>query len=184
MTFITTRMDFNCLQIKIPKKLIYIIIISVVSCSTQWGKSITIPFQYVKNQIILETTLNGNNKKLYMLLDTGVDPSVIDFVTAEEIGLNINKGDEGDASGRGNERASVYPTQMNALFIAGRNYGNIEGIARVLSGMNRRTQNKSRMNLAVQELETFYLSFESEFTQFFEDLTLFSKKKYITLCED
>ena len=64
------------------------------------------------------------------------------------------------------------------------NYGNIEGISRVLSGMNRRTQNKSKMNLAVQELETFYTSFESEFTQFFEDLTLFSKQKYLTLCED
>ncbi|MBT8178501.1 MAG: DUF479 domain-containing protein, partial [Eudoraea sp.] len=44
------------------------------------------------------------------------------------------------------------------------NYSKLEGIDKVLSGMNRRTQNKSKMNLAIQELDQYYASFEREFT--------------------
>ncbi len=64
------------------------------------------------------------------------------------------------------------------------NYGKIEGIARVLNGMNRRTQNRSKMNYAILDLESSYEDFENEFTSFFEELTLFSKQKYISLCEE
>ncbi|NRA92259.1 MAG: DUF479 domain-containing protein [Psychroserpens sp.] len=56
-------------------------------------------------------------------------------------------------------------------------YASIEGIQRVLNGMNRRTQYKSDMNLATNELRQFYEEFESEFTSFFEDLRNTSKLK-------
>lgn len=56
-------------------------------------------------------------------------------------------------------------------------YASIEGISKVLDGMNRRTQNRSQMNLAVQELQEFYNQFEDEFTRFFEEIILFSNKK-------
>lgn len=56
-------------------------------------------------------------------------------------------------------------------------YASVKGIARVLDGMNRRTQNRSQMNLAVNELETFYKEFETEFTIFFEDIRTFAKEK-------
>jgi acyl carrier protein phosphodiesterase len=56
-------------------------------------------------------------------------------------------------------------------------YASIEGITRVLEGMNRRTQNRSSMNEAVIELEVFYKEFETEFTSFFDELILFSKEK-------
>ena len=56
-------------------------------------------------------------------------------------------------------------------------YASIEGIQKVLEGMNRRTQNRSKMNLAVKDLEDFYKEFESEFTLFFEELINFSKDK-------
>ena len=54
-------------------------------------------------------------------------------------------------------------------------YASIEGITKVLEGMNRRTKNRSKMNLAVIELEEFYEEFESEFTLFFEELIQFTK---------
>lgn len=57
------------------------------------------------------------------------------------------------------------------------NYASIEGISRVLDGMNRRTKNRSGMNEAVQELEEFYNEFENEFTMFFGELITFSKQK-------
>jgi len=56
-------------------------------------------------------------------------------------------------------------------------YKSIDGIQKVLEGMNRRTKNRSKMNLAVKELEDFYNEFETEFTVFFEDLITFSKDK-------
>lgn len=53
-------------------------------------------------------------------------------------------------------------------------YADINGIQRVLEGMNRRTQNKSKMNKAVNELKLYYSEFEKEFTSFFEELITFS----------
>lgn len=56
-------------------------------------------------------------------------------------------------------------------------YASIEGIGKVLVGMNKRTQNRSQMNLAVNELQEFYNEFEDEFTRFFDELIHFSSKK-------
>jgi acyl carrier protein phosphodiesterase len=56
-------------------------------------------------------------------------------------------------------------------------YATIEGISKVLVGMNKRTQNRSQMNLAVNELQEFYIEFEDEFTRFFDELIRFSAKK-------
>lgn len=64
------------------------------------------------------------------------------------------------------------------------NYSKIEGISKVLNGMNRRTKDKSKMNLAIVDLKEHYGSFESEFTVFFDELIVFSKQKYISLCEN
>ena len=56
-------------------------------------------------------------------------------------------------------------------------YASIDGISRVLDGMNRRTKNRSGMDRAVTELELFYSQFEKEFSDFFNDLIIFSNKK-------
>ncbi|PQV47866.1 acyl carrier protein phosphodiesterase [Jejuia pallidilutea] len=56
-------------------------------------------------------------------------------------------------------------------------YASIDGIAKVLAGMNKRTKNRSGMNEAVKELEEFYTEFETEFTIFFDELIEFSNKK-------
>ncbi|MAO07471.1 MAG: ACP phosphodiesterase [Alteromonas sp.] len=56
-------------------------------------------------------------------------------------------------------------------------YQSVEGIARILSQMNRRTQGKSKMDLAIVELETYYEEFEKEFTAFFAELLEFSNQK-------
>ncbi len=56
-------------------------------------------------------------------------------------------------------------------------YASTEGISRVLNGMNKRTKNVSKMNLAINELKEFYPEFEQEFTLFFDELIEFSNKK-------
>ena len=59
------------------------------------------------------------------------------------------------------------------------NYANLQGIARVLNGMNRRTKNKSKMNFAINDLETHYEEFEKEFSAFFEELITYTKKQLL-----
>ena len=49
-------------------------------------------------------------------------------------------------------------------------YSELEGIDRVLGGMNRRTKNKSRMDKAGQELREFYSLFEADFELVMKDL--------------
>lgn len=60
-------------------------------------------------------------------------------------------------------------------------YASLDGISRVLDGMNRRTKNRSKMNLSINELQEHYSDFEAEFTSFFEELVIFSKQKFISL---
>ena len=57
------------------------------------------------------------------------------------------------------------------------NYRSISGIKNVLDGMNRKTNYRSKMNLAITELEYYYHDFEKEFTFFFNELITFSKDK-------
>ncbi|MGW9686372.1 acyl carrier protein phosphodiesterase [Flagellimonas sp. 2504JD1-5] len=80
----------------------------------------------------------------------------------------------------GTQRMMPYMIADNWLY----NYSNLAGISRVLNGMNRRTQNKSKMNYAIVDLEEHYEAFEKEFTDFFEELITFSRQKLKSLCED
>ncbi|MEX0287526.1 MAG: ACP phosphodiesterase, partial [Flavobacteriaceae bacterium] len=61
------------------------------------------------------------------------------------------------------------------------NYAHLDGISKVLNGMNRRTKNRSKMNFAILDLEKNYDAFESEFSLFFEELITFSHQKYLSL---
>ncbi|MCK5638745.1 MAG: acyl carrier protein phosphodiesterase [Flavobacteriaceae bacterium] len=56
-------------------------------------------------------------------------------------------------------------------------YATLEGIEKVLIGMNKRTQDKSQMNLAINDLKENYSDFEKDFTLFFEKLRIFSTLK-------
>jgi acyl carrier protein phosphodiesterase len=60
-------------------------------------------------------------------------------------------------------------------------YRELDGIHRVLKGLNRRTGLKSGMDQAMEELEDFYGEFQTEFTAFFDELIIFSRQKLITL---
>ncbi len=75
------------------------------------------------------------------------------------------------------QKMMPYMIEQNWLL----SYASIEGIGKILDQMNRRTNNQSKMNLAVLELTTYYKEFEEEFTLFFKDLKKFSKNKIIEL---
>lgn len=57
------------------------------------------------------------------------------------------------------------------------NYQFLDGIQEVLNGMNRRTQGKSQMNLAINDLKELEADFNNDFTSFFNDLHTFSNQE-------
>jgi acyl carrier protein phosphodiesterase len=69
----------------------------------------------------------------------------------------------------------MYPYMVQDNWL--QSYASIEGITKVLEGMNRRTKNKSKMNLAVNELQHYYLEFEYEFAEFFKELKQFVQQE-------
>lgn len=60
-------------------------------------------------------------------------------------------------------------------------YQTVEGINRILKQMDHRTKNESKMRFATNELSEFYSEFETEFSEFFKELILFSNDKIMTL---
>lgn len=70
-----------------------------------------------------------------------------------------------------------YMFQQNWLS----SYQTIEGINTILTQMDSRTKNKSKMRFATDELKEFYTEFEQDFTAFFEDLREHANEKLISL---
>ncbi|SDS24097.1 ACP phosphodiesterase [Christiangramia echinicola] len=76
---------------------------------------------------------------------------------------------------------SFLPYMINDNWLL--SYASIEGIEKVLSGMNRRTGRKSDMHLATKELQEHYQDFQFEFEIFFDEVIVFSKEKILGLNE-
>ncbi len=87
--------------------------------------------------------------------------------------------DQMDQMPQRTERFFHYMKMYNLLV----NYREIDTIAQVLDGMNRRSKLKSQMHLAIVDLEEFYDDFEADFLVFFEDLRQFATHK-LTELED
>lgn len=60
-------------------------------------------------------------------------------------------------------------------------YATFNGIEKSLKGMDKRTKNKSQMQLAIQDLQINYNEFNNDFTDFFKDLIIFTNKTRKTL---
>lgn len=71
------------------------------------------------------------------------------------------------------KRMLPYMIKYNWLY----NYQFMEQIETVLKGMNQRTDGKSKMDLAIEDLELHYNDFEKDFSCFFEELQVFSFQK-------
>lgn len=60
-------------------------------------------------------------------------------------------------------------------------YASISGLEMILFQMDHRTKNRVAMHESIVELQKFYLEFETEFTQFFEELQKHCKGKLLEL---
>ena len=86
-----------------------------------------------------------------------------------------------------NDNYQMLPTRIQKMMpymIADNwllSYATMKGIGRILYQMNQRTRNRSKMNFAILELETYYDQFEAEFESFFNQLQEQCKLKLATL---
>ena len=89
---------------------------------------LTAPFDFSHGEIGLSVSVGG--APLYMILDTGVDPSVIDIARAGTLGLKVERGAGGEASGEGDDKQSkVYPATLSGLTIGGRAFPAFDALA-------------------------------------------------------
>jgi acyl carrier protein phosphodiesterase len=81
------------------------------------------------------------------------------------------------------ENIEIYPEKMQKLLPYMIEYNwlvsnaSIEGIGKILVGMNRRSKGVSKMDLATEDLIKHYEDFESDFKSFFEELIKFTEEK-------
>lgn len=92
------------------------------------AESLSVPFDFSRSAIGLDVTVKG--APLTMILDTGVDPSVVDLNRAETLGLKIDKTNSGEASGEGDAKeAKVFGATIDGLAIAGRGFPSVDALA-------------------------------------------------------
>lgn len=95
-----------------------------------------VPFDYSRSEIGVDVAINGT--PAYMILDTGVDPSVVDLKRSEALRLKIDRTNGGEASGFGDGKgAAVFPTSIRGLAIHGHDFAPVEALASDLSALSR-----------------------------------------------
>ena len=97
--------------------------------------SLSIPFDFSHSEIGLDVTVKGT--PLYMILDTGVDPSAIDLARADALSLKVDRKAGGEASGEGDAKtAAVFPATIEGLAIAGRAFAPVDMLATDMSALS------------------------------------------------
>ncbi len=85
------------------------------------------------------------------------------------------------------ENSEIFPEKMQKLlpYMVEYNWlvnnASIEGIEKILAGMNRQSKGISKMDLAIEDLLKHYDEFELDFTSFFKELMQFSEEKTTNL---
>lgn len=118
------------------RKLAVFVLVGSLVAGPVVGAALEIPFDYSRNAIGIDITVHG--VPLFVILDTGVDPSVIASARTESLGLKVDRASGGEASGLGDSKsATVYPTTIDGLAIRGRSFAPIDALMANLSAMSR-----------------------------------------------
>lgn len=97
---------------------------------------VEIPFDFVRNEIILQVKVDGKGP-FNMMLDTGTDPSVVDLATAKELGLKLSSAG-GPVSGGGTDKNLAYETRLPLVEAGGVTMKNLSAVAIDLSKVSER----------------------------------------------
>jgi hypothetical protein len=93
-----------------------------------------VPFELVENQVVAGLTIGGRGP-FVCLLDTAVDPSVVDLALARELGLAVRDDAPGEAAGQGSQGVSFYPSELPDVRLGEFDVGDVEAVATDLSGL-------------------------------------------------
>jgi predicted aspartyl protease len=114
-----------------------IVICSLASLAqTSKEQVIQVPFDFHRNEIIVEVRVNGKGP-FNMMLDTGTDPSAIDLATAKDLGLKLDSIGRA-ASGGGKDVNLTYETKLPLLEVRNVVAKNVEAVAIDLSKVSDR----------------------------------------------
>jgi hypothetical protein len=92
-------------------------------------------FELVKNQIVVRAELEGRGP-FSCIVDTAVDPSVVDIALARRLGLSVSA-QGGAAEGIGTDTVAVYPTRL-AVGVGGSPGAPIPAVAMSLAALSKR----------------------------------------------
>jgi predicted aspartyl protease len=95
-----------------------------------------IPFDFYRNEIVLQVKVNGKGP-FNVMLDTGTDPSVVNLNTARELGLKLQAQNR-PASGGGTDANLIYQTKLPLVEVGPLTVKNVETVALDLSKMSER----------------------------------------------
>jgi len=122
-----------------PRILLCCLLVTVfVSSAQASGKQqvVEIPFDFYRNEIILQVKVNGKGP-FNMMLDTGTDPSAIDLTTAKDMGLKLHPLGK-PAEGGGTDVNLTYYTELPLVEVAAFAVKNVETLALDLSKISQR----------------------------------------------
>jgi hypothetical protein len=88
--------------------------------------ALTVPFDFSRHAIGLNVTVKGT--PLFALLDTGVDPSIVDLARARALGLPVDTAHGGNGDGFGKGKPQVFPATITGLKIGGRAFRDVEAL--------------------------------------------------------
>ena len=126
---------------KITRVLTSCLLLAIASiCCFAQAKSkdqvIEIPFEFYKNEIILQVSVNGKGP-FNMMLDTGTDPSGVAITTAKELGLKLHPLGK-EISGGGTDSPLGYYTQLPLVEVGAFSAKNVDALAIDLSKVSER----------------------------------------------
>src|SRR6185295_16504196 len=84
---------------------------------------VEVPFEFYKNEIIVQVKVDGKGP-FNMMLDTGTDPSAVDLATAKEWGLKLSSAG-GPVSGGGTGKNLAYATRLPLIEVGGLTVKNV-----------------------------------------------------------
>jgi hypothetical protein len=111
------------------------ILSATISSVAKSQESLTIPFDFSRSAIGLDVTVRG--KPLYVILDTGVDPSMIDLARAEELVLTVDRQHGGQPSGFGDAKGeTIFPSSIDKLVIGGHAFAPFDALASGITALS------------------------------------------------
>ena len=94
-----------------------------------------LPFDFSRHAIGMDVIVR--DKRLFMLLDTGVEPSIVSLATAKALNLPMDRAKASEGSGFGSNTAVAIPAKIDHL-VVGRKVADVEAVAIDTSAMSKR----------------------------------------------